>query len=176
MPKAKRGDSAPNSEGPRKTDGEESGICSPAQAQGRDSEQGAEFRLGMSNEGFGRARALLGRSQRELADILGISRKAVESYEQGWRKVPGNVERLLYFLLFKLNESKLGTEDPCWISTSCSEEKREACVAFLAHEGHFCWFFTGKLCATSRTGEADCHACAVFSRLYSRIAAAPGRD
>ena len=68
----------------------------------------------MGGAEFARLRASLGKSQRELAELLGLSLKAVESYEQGWRNVPAHVERLLYFLLFKLNENEIEAEDPCW--------------------------------------------------------------
>jgi transcriptional regulator with XRE-family HTH domain len=126
----------------------------------------------MSGPEFARLRASLGKSQRELAELLGLSLKAVESYEQGWRNVPAHVERLLYFLLFKLNEDEIESEDPCWKSKECPEEKRSKCVAFVANEGRFCWFFTGKLCATAKSGEADsrgCYSCAVFMRMLAKV-------
>lgn len=122
----------------------------------------------MDKAGFTRARALLGKSQRELARLLGISPKAVESYEQGWRKVPSNVERMLYFLLFKLNEKSFAHENPCWSMKSCSDESRKECIAYVTGEGHFCWFFTGGLCASAKAsgiGERYCYTCEVFSRI-----------
>lgn len=126
--------------------------------------------MAMNSETFSRLRALLDRSQRELADILGVSLKTVESYEQGWRRVPANVERILYFLLFKLNEGALEKERPCWEATTCPDSSREHCVAYLAKEGRFCWFFTGKLCAASEPGgEASCRSCPVFARLLDRV-------
>jgi transcriptional regulator with XRE-family HTH domain len=121
---------------------------------------------------FSRLRGSLGKSQRELAELLGLSLKAVESYEQGWRNVPAHVERLLYFLLFKLNEGEIEAEDPCWKSTGCPDERRSKCVAFVAKEGRFCWFFTGRLCASAASGEADsqsCYSCAVFLRMLAKV-------
>jgi transcriptional regulator with XRE-family HTH domain len=119
---------------------------------------------------FGKIRAKLGRSQRELADILGLSQKAVESYEQGWRKVPSNIERILWFLYFKLNEESLAKEPPCWEEKSCPDEKSAKCVAKLAGEGRFCWFFTGRLCSTAEEGRGDsCYTCSVFSRLVGTL-------
>ncbi len=106
----------------------------------------------MTGEEFSRLRKLLGKSQKELADILGISRKAVESYGQGWRKVPANTERMLYFLLFKLRGSLLVGTGACWEIRSCPDAARQSCMTWLAQEGHFCWFFTGRLCAARRTG------------------------
>ena len=120
---------------------------------------------------FARLRASLGKSQRELAELLDISLKAVESYEQGWRKVPAHVERILYFLLFKLKEEEIEAEDPCWTSKACPDDRRSKCVAYVAKEGSFCWFFTGRLCTTAKVDEetGGCYTCEVFTRMLSRI-------
>jgi transcriptional regulator with XRE-family HTH domain len=150
----------------------------PPELEGGDSRSkngGRERR--MSGGEFARLRASLGKSQRELAELLGLSLKAVESYEQGWRNVPAHVERLLYFLLFKLNEEDLEAEDPCWESKGCPDEVRAKCVAFVAKEGRFCWFFTGRLCAqakgaASKSVDADgrgCYACDVFVRMLAKV-------
>jgi len=119
---------------------------------------------------FARIRSRLNRSQREIADILGLSLKAVESYEQGWRKIPANVERILWFLYFKLNEKAIAKEAPCWERTDCPDERSGNCVARLAGEGRFCWFFTGKLCDTAREEKGDsCYTCDVFTKLVHTI-------
>ena len=129
----------------------------------------------MSGPEFARLRASLRKSQREFAELLGLSLKAVESYEQGWRNVPAHVERLLYFLLFKLNEDEIEAEDPCWKSTGCPEDVRSKCVAYVAKEGRFCWFFTGRLCASTKPGadeaaeDRGCYACAVFTRMLAKV-------
>ena len=129
----------------------------------------------MDRAGFARARVLLGKSQRDLARLLGISLKAVESYEQGWRNVPSNIERMLYFLLFKLNEKSFAQESPCWSTKSCSDASRKECVAYVTGEGHFCWFFTGGLCASAKAsgiGERYCYTCKVFSRINTLVESA----
>ncbi len=125
----------------------------------------------MEGADVARLRATLGKSQRELAELLGISLKAVESYEQGWRKVPAHIERILYFLLFKLNEGRIEAEEPCWESKDCPDDRRSKCVAFVAREGSFCWFFTGRLCTSAKAGEdiGGCYTCAVFTRMLSQI-------
>lgn len=137
----------------------------------------------MTGPEFARLRASLGKSQRELAELLGLSLKAVESYEQGWRNVPAHVERMLYFLLFKLNEEDIKAEEPCWKSMDCPSERRASCVAYVAKEGRFCWFFTGRLCAGAKAaakgaaadapaGEAEergCYTCEVFSRMLAKV-------
>lgn len=108
----------------------------------------------MAGEEFSRLRKLLGKNQKELAEILGISRKAVESYEQGWRKVPANTERMLYFLLFKLREPLLAGKEACWETRDCPDSARRTCMTWLVQEGHFCWFFTGRLCAARQASQA----------------------
>jgi transcriptional regulator with XRE-family HTH domain len=151
-------------------------LKSDVEAEGSGSPGGGRDRR-MDGQEFARLRASLGKSQRELAELLGLSLKAVESYEQGWRNVPAHVERLLYFLLFKLNEDDLKSEDPCWKSKGCAPETRSKCVAFVAKEGRFCWFFTGRLCAATKSATAEsagaedrgCYACDVFSRMLAKV-------
>ena len=40
-------------------------------------------------------RHYLKKSQNELARLLGISTRAVQSYEEGWRNIPSSAERQL---------------------------------------------------------------------------------
>jgi Predicted transcriptional regulator len=136
----------------------------------------------MSGGEFSRLRSALGKSQRELAELLGVSLKAVESYEQGWRNVPAHVERMLYFLLFKLNEGAIESASPCWKSKDCPSERRDKCIAYVAKEGRFCWFFTGRLCATAKSADArpegsardpaedrGCYTCSVFEDMLAKV-------
>jgi DNA-binding transcriptional regulator YiaG len=128
--------------------------------------------LRMSSAEFSRLRALLGKSQRELAELLGLSLKAVESYEQGWRKVPAHVEKVLYFLLLKIEGKGVEGGAACWEIQDCPPTRRSSCVAYLAGEGRFCWFFTGRLCARSKAG--GCASCRVFSRMRQSLESVPG--
>jgi hypothetical protein len=98
--------------------------------------------------------------------MLGVSVKAVESYEQGWRRIPTNVERLLYFLLFALEGGNTENDAPCWDDRACARETRKICVAWAAREGRLCWFYTGGLCGG--TGPRACRSCAVFLRQLAR--------
>ena len=41
----------------------------------------------------------LNKTQKQMAELLGTSLKAIHSYEQGWRTVPVYVERQVYFLV-----------------------------------------------------------------------------
>ena len=51
----------------------------------------------MDSKKFTNVRKKLNRTQKEMAEMLGTSIKTVHSYEQGWRKVPGHIERQAFF-------------------------------------------------------------------------------
>jgi transcriptional regulator with XRE-family HTH domain len=131
----------------------------------------------LDSRDFARIRTKLGKSRRELAELLGVSLKAVESYEQGWRKVPVHVERVLYYLLCKLGGGKTASPS-CWTAKKCPSERRTRCIAFSVKEGAYCWFFTGRLCAQAgtkksnsedaETGLGACYGCAVFLKMLNR--------
>ena len=61
----------------------------------------------MDSQEFKRLRKKLGKNQRQMAELLAVSFKAVQSYEQGWRTVPPAVARQVYFLA-----SRLGADRP----------------------------------------------------------------
>ena len=62
----------------------------------------------MDRETFVSLRAKLGKTQKSLAELLGVSLKAVQSYEQGWRSIPIHVERQLFFLVVKVRIADRG--------------------------------------------------------------------
>ena len=127
----------------------------------------------MTKKEFSRIRKTLKKTQKEIAILLGISQKAVESYEQGLRNIPRNIERIMYFLLFKLNMDKLGKGELCWEEKGCSIEIRRNCVAWIADEGFFCWFLTGKTCLgqkmASATDSQNCFDCNFFQEKLKKI-------
>jgi transcriptional regulator with XRE-family HTH domain len=100
----------------------------------------------MTKEDFKHIRKQLNKTQKEMAVLLSISKKAIESYEQGLRNIPANIERIVYYLFFKLSKGKLGRKRLCWQQKKCSREQRQNCVAWLAKDGYYCWFITGKVC------------------------------
>lgn len=99
----------------------------------------------MNKSVFRNCRRFLNRTQKEMAAILGMSLKAVHSYEQGWRSIPNQVERQMLFLVSrKLNGD---FEDrPCWEIKDCPPETREACPAWQFDSGDLCWFICGTYC------------------------------
>ncbi len=104
------------------------------------------------------------RTQKEMAQLLGISIKAVHSYEQGWRKIPHHVERQLFFLLSRAGSKTL--PEKCWDILECSEK---TCPAREFQAGDMCWFVNGTLCSGEPHKSWDekmaaCSSCKVFKK------------
>jgi len=53
----------------------------------------------VEKEEFVESRTRLDKTQKEMSQLLGVSVKAIYSYEQGWRSIPTHVERQVFFLL-----------------------------------------------------------------------------
>jgi DNA-binding XRE family transcriptional regulator len=127
----------------------------------------------MKKEKFSKLRKKLGKTQKEMATLLSVSKKTVESYEQGLRNIPSNVQRLLYFLVFKLNMHKFDNTKLCWVEKDCPPKIRENCVTWVANEGFFCWFMTGKVCETERLASGkttgNCFNCSFFKSNLDKI-------
>ncbi len=100
----------------------------------------------MEKAEFSRFRKCLQKTQREMAELLGTSIKAVHSYEQGWRTIPVHVERQVYFLLSRGNPGGDGDGTPCWEINYCPEERRSSCPAWEFRTGNLCWFINGTIC------------------------------
>ncbi len=118
---------------------------------------------------FKRIRKALGVTQREFAELLGISLRAVQSYEQQWRKAPPCVEKLARLALFlKLRAEGDADGRPCWELTGCSEEARSRCLACIYDAGELCWLVTGNLHRGRKLDKADaklaaCEKCPVMA-------------
>jgi DNA-binding transcriptional regulator YiaG len=52
---------------------------------------------------FSHIRGRLGKRQSQMTQLLGTSLKAVQSFEQGWRKIPLYIERQVLLLLAQKN-------------------------------------------------------------------------
>jgi len=98
----------------------------------------------MTRDQFSAARKKLAKTQKTLAELLGVSLKAVQSYEQGWRTVPLHVERHIYFLLVNQRKSISTKRKDCWSQKKCDSKK--ICPAWEFQAGHLCWFLSGTKC------------------------------
>jgi hypothetical protein len=115
---------------------------------------------------FKRIRKKFSKTQKQMAQLLGVSLKAVHSYEQGWRVVPPAVERHLYLLVSL--QGVTGDRRPCWEIKDCPPIRRTQCPAAEFNRGDMCWVVNGSLCAGSDQGSWEakmtiCRTCPVFA-------------
>ncbi len=127
----------------------------------------------MEKKEFSDIRRQLGKTQAQMAQLMGVSLKAIQSFEQGWRKIPTHVERQALFLLAmkKVPAKKL---KPCWERENCSTETKRNCPAWEFQTGHLCWFINGTICHGEiqenwRKKMTMCRQCAVFQAMFSPL-------
>jgi len=123
----------------------------------------------MNKKGFAYFRKELGKTQRELAELLGTSLKAVHSYEQGWRSVPVSAERQILFL-YSLKLETTQKLNQCWKIKKCPPELKSACPAWEFRSGTLCWFINGTICEGTVQKDWNkkmkiCRKCEVFAPL-----------
>ncbi len=102
----------------------------------------------VEKESFVLIRKKMNRTQKQLAELLGVSLKAIHSYEQGWRKIPLHIERQLWFLIYQKKKQDGVVSEPCWERKSC--EMKDECSAFEFQCGDMCWFVCGTKCECTR--------------------------
>lgn len=123
----------------------------------------------MEKEEFKRFRIKLNKTQKQMAELLGVSIKAVHSYEQGWRPVPAAVERQLFFLLSRRQTGQKLNAD-CWNVKKCPQDRRDKCPAWEFRSGSMCWFINGTICngtvqKTWKDKMVMCRSCKIFKKL-----------
>ena len=120
----------------------------------------------MESKEFSQIRHYLGKSQKQLARLLCVSTKAIQSFEGGWRNIPSHAERQLLFLLTLRRSLEKGNK-PCWEVRICLDEWRDNCSAWEFNAGYFCWFISGTFCQGEYQGNWKkkmelCRQCEVF--------------
>ena len=118
---------------------------------------------------FRKMREKLSRTQKEIAQLLGVSMKAVHSYEQGWRNIPAHVERQMFFLLSRANGNPKNRK-LCWDIKKCPTEIKEQCPAWEFQAGELCWFINGTNCCGDNCTDWEqkmkcCRSCEVLKSL-----------
>jgi len=129
----------------------------------------------MNSQEFVRIRHYLGKTQAQLARMLGVSPKAVQSFEQGWRNIPPHAERQILFLLYLKRQPEEADKKPCWETMECGDEQRQQCTAWELRAGNLCWFTNGTVCtgapqATWHQKMRLCRQCEVFASLVPPVA------
>jgi len=99
----------------------------------------------VEKEEFVEARTKLDKTQKEMSQLLGVSVKAIYSYEQGWRSIPTHVERQMFFLLSRKRGIR-NLAKPCWVIKKCPPNRRKECPAHEYNAGRYCWLVNGTIC------------------------------
>jgi DNA-binding XRE family transcriptional regulator len=116
-------------------------------------------------------RHLLGKTQKQMAQLLGLSIRTIQSFEQGLRKIPVHTERQSLVLL-SLKQSLTNGHRPCWLVKKCPMKTRKDCPAWEFGAGHLCWFINGTICQGQpqiswRKKMDICKSCKVLQSLYA---------
>ena len=124
----------------------------------------------MEKDEFVQARLKLDKTQKEMSQLLGVSVKAIYSYEQGWRSIPTHVERQMFFLLSRMDGNPKDRK-PCWDIKKCPSETKEQCPAWEFQAGELCWFINGTICCGDVCKDwaekmKFCRSCKVFKSFF----------
>ena len=124
----------------------------------------------MEKTEFKTFRNKLDKTQKEMAQLLGTSLKAIHSYEQGWRTIPPAVERQMYFLVSR-KQKRLNGNKPCWKIKNCAPEQKKKCPAWEFRSGNLCWFINGTICdgeihSSWNDKMKICRTCEVFNGIF----------
>jgi DNA-binding XRE family transcriptional regulator len=126
----------------------------------------------VESKDFAFIRKKMRKTQRQMANLLGSSLKAVQSYEQGWRTIPVHVERQILFLISRFIGKK--TTKPCWDTKNCPPELRKKCPAREFKAGDLCWFVGGTICDGKVQKDWNekmkmCRSCEVLSSMFNQL-------
>lgn len=127
----------------------------------------------MNSKEFSYFRKKMNKTQKQMAQLLGTSIKAIHSYEQGWRLIPPHAERQMFFLLSNIKGIKKGQKS-CWTIKKCPAKLKKQCPAWEFKAGKLCWFINGTICegAAQKTWKEKmkiCRSCDVFISLLETI-------
>ena len=123
----------------------------------------------MDSKEFALFRKKLSKTQKQMAQLLGTSIKAVHSYEQGWRAIPTHVERQVFLLISRVGENKKRKKS-CWVLKKCPSELKKKCPAWEYRLGTLCWFINGTICDGTvyqnwQEKMKVCRSCEIFTSL-----------
>ncbi len=120
----------------------------------------------MESEEFKSFRQRMSKTQKQMCQLLGISLKAVHSYEQGWRSIPPPVERQMFFLISRMKETQKNRK-PCWVIKKCPPVIKKQCPAWEFKAGDLCWIINGTMCCSGACKDWEekmkcCRSCEVL--------------
>jgi DNA-binding XRE family transcriptional regulator len=119
-------------------------------------------------------RKSLGKTQEEFSQLLGLSIRALQSYEQGWREVPVHVQKLAAMILYLDWRKENGRPEPCWKVRKCSREAKSHCNVNQFKAADVCWM-VGTECPAEGDEDAkfrtQCCKCTVLRKVLSNASA-----
>jgi len=123
----------------------------------------------MNNNEFSQIRSILGKTQEQMSRILCVSPKGIQSFEQGWRKIPTNIEREMLLLLHLKTSAR--RVRACWEVMKCPAEWKNNCIVWDLQIGDFCWYFSGTSCQgqvkkTWHEKIESCRKCEVYQSMF----------
>ena len=111
-------------------------------------------------------RKKVGMTQAKLSQALGVSIRAIQSYEQGWRDVPTHI--MVQLLVLAAAYYTKGDRRKCWEIMRCSLESMEKCPCCKT-DGMLCWLVTGRQSAPCEkddtNGISACLKCPVVQEI-----------
>lgn len=120
-------------------------------------------------------RETLGRSQAEMACLLGVSTRSIQSYEQGWRAVPSYIQKLAGVMLYIRWRQTQASVAPCWKIRHCDPKSLKKCHVYQSQAGDFCWITCGDLCFGKEGSDrpwlrkiVECQKCPVMTRFLPK--------
>ena len=125
----------------------------------------------MDNKEFKTWREKLKKTQKEIAELLSLSLKDVQDYEQGLQNIPAHVERLIYFHLSRRDGNQIRRK-PCWVIKNCPPKIREQCPAWEFNAADICWFVSRTICCSDDRKEWEekikfCRSCEVLKSVLN---------
>lgn len=97
-----------------------------------------------------RVRDELSLSQAQLADLVGVSIRTVQSCEQGWRRPGVALEKSLLLLLMAFRNGTEFGAHVCWQTAEREPGVCERCIVRWCSQAHLCWLFSGNMCQGKR--------------------------
>jgi DNA-binding XRE family transcriptional regulator len=97
-----------------------------------------------------RVRGELGVSQSQLADLVGVSVRTVQSCEQRWRGPSVALEKSLLLLLLAFRNGEEFGQQVCYEAVHPKPGACDQCLARRSGQTHLCWLFSGNTCQGKR--------------------------
>ncbi len=126
-------------------------------------------RCSKNSETIKQIRKKVGMTQSSVAQALGVSIRAIQSYEQGWREVPTHI-MVQMLVLAAAHRTGKKERQSCWDIIGCAPERQAKCPCRRT-DGCLCWLVSGRLCSDPENSGCNdmqrCMECQVIKKILS---------